>query len=79
MGKQLRPRGDTVFVAGQNGGGYDLAAWSVASGTALWMTSYGAAKVYSPVAIALSRDGTRLFVTGSMGSNGGMTTVAYQM
>jgi len=68
-----------VFVAGQGGGGYDLGAWSVASGTVLWTTSYAAAKVYSPVAVALSRDGTRLFVTGSVGFNGGMTTVAYQM
>ncbi len=68
-----------MFVAGQDGGGYDLAAWSVASGTVLWTTSYAAAKVYSPIAIALSRDGTRLFVTGSLGFNGAMTTVSYQM
>jgi outer membrane protein assembly factor BamB len=79
-GLVIDPHGDTAFVASpEYGGGYDLAAWSVASGTVLWTTSYAAAKVYSPVAIALSRDGTRLFLTGSVGSNGGMTTVAYQM
>jgi len=45
----------------------------------LWTTSYAAAKVYSPVGIALSNDGTRLFLTGSAGlPGGGMTTAAYQ-
>ena len=77
-GLVIDPHGDMVFVAGQNGGSYDIAAWSVARGTVLWTTRYAAAKVYSPVAIALSRDGTRLFLTGSVGFNGGMTTVAYQ-
>ena len=77
-GLVMDPRGDTVFVASGNGGHYDLAAWSVARGTVLWKTSYAAAKVY-PVAIALSSDGTRLFVTGSAPLPGrGITTVAYQ-
>jgi hypothetical protein len=79
-GLVIDPHGDTAFVASaEYGGGYDLAAWSVARGTVLWTTRYAAAKVYSPVAIALSGDGTRLFVTGSVGSPiSGMTTVAYQ-
>jgi len=79
-GLVIDPHGDTAFVAGaEYGGGYDLAAWSVARGTVLWTTRYAAAKVYSPAAIALSRDGARLFVTGSAGSPiSGMTTVAYQ-
>jgi outer membrane protein assembly factor BamB len=78
-GLVVGPHGDTAFVASPGyGGGYDIAAWSVARGTVLWTTRYAAAKVYSPVAIAESGDGTRLFITGSVGSNGGMTTVAYQ-
>ncbi len=78
-GLVIDPHGDTAFVAGSNGGGNYIAAWSVARGTVLWTTRYAPAKVYSPVAIALSGDGTRLFVTGSVGSNAsGMTTVAYQ-
>jgi outer membrane protein assembly factor BamB len=78
-GLVIDPHGDTAFVASPGyGGGYDIAAWSVARGTELWTTRYAAAKVYSPVAIAESPDGTRLFLTGSVGSNGGMTTVAYQ-
>jgi putative pyrroloquinoline-quinone binding quinoprotein len=79
-GLVIDPHGDTAFVAGSNGGGYDIAAWSVARGTVLWTTSYATAKVdYSPVAIALSGDGTRLFVTGSAPLPGrGITTVAYQ-
>jgi hypothetical protein len=42
----MDPHWDTAFVASGNGGGYDLAAWSVARGTVLWKTSYAAAKVY---------------------------------
>lgn len=57
-------------------GGYDIAAWSVAGGTVLWTSSYPPAKVYLLAAIALNRDGTRLFVTGSW-PNHGVTTVAY--
>ena len=78
-GLVIDPHGDTAYVASSNGGGYDIAAWSVARGTVLWTTSHAAAKVYSPVGIALSNDGTRLFITGSAGlPRGGMTTVAYQ-
>jgi len=78
-GLVIDPHGDTAFVASSNGGGYDIAAWSVARGTVLWTTSYAAAKVYYLVGIALSNDGTRLFITGSAGlPGGGMTTVAYQ-
>ncbi len=79
-GLVIGPLGNTVYVASsQLLGGYDVAAWSVTHGTVLWRTSYAAAKVYLPAAIALSADGTRLFVTGSVGSNAdGMTTVAYQ-
>ncbi len=74
-GLVIDPHGDTAFVASpEYGGGYDIAAWSVVSGSVLWTTS----KPYSPVAIALSRDGTRLFVTGSVRSDGGMTTIAYR-
>jgi len=79
-GLVIDPHGDTAYVASSNGGGYDIAAWSVARGTVLWTTSYAAAKVYDPVGIALSNDGTRLFITGSAGlPGGGMTTVAYQI
>ena len=44
----------------------------VADGTVVWTTSYSGAL---PVAIALSRDGTRLFETGW--ASRGITTVAY--
>jgi hypothetical protein len=78
-GLVIDPHGDTAFVASSSGGGYDIAAWSVARGTVLWTTSDAATKVYDPVGIALSGDGTRLFVTGSAGlPGGGMITVAYQ-
>jgi DNA-binding beta-propeller fold protein YncE len=79
-GLVIGPHGNTVYVASTKLlGGYDAAAWSVADGTVLWRTSYAAAKVYLPAAVALSADGTRLFVTGSVGSNASnMTTVAYQ-
>jgi DNA-binding beta-propeller fold protein YncE len=79
-GLVIDPHGRTAFVASpEYGGGHDLAAWSVARGTVRWTAGYTAAKVYSPVAIALSPDGTRVFVTGTVGSSGtGMTTVAYQ-
>jgi DNA-binding beta-propeller fold protein YncE len=74
----IDPHGDTVFVAtAQYLGGSDIAAWSVADGTVLWTTRYNGAKIWDPVAIALSSDGTRLFETGS-GRNGGMITVAYK-
>ena len=80
-GLAIDPRGDTLYVASpEYEGGYDIAAWSVARSTVLWTTSYATANVYySPVALALSDDGARLFVTGSVSPNGsGMTTVAYQ-
>jgi DNA-binding beta-propeller fold protein YncE len=79
-GLVIGPHGTTVYVASsQLMGGYDAAAWSVTHGTVLWRISYAAAKVYLPAAIALSADGTRLFVTGSVGRNAsGITTVAYQ-
>jgi sugar lactone lactonase YvrE len=77
VGLVIGPHGNTVYVA--SSGTYDVAAWSDADGTVLWKASYTAAKVYIPAAIALSADGTRLFVTGSVGWNrSGMTTVAYQ-
>jgi len=77
-GLVIDPHGDTVFVASsQDPGGYDTAAWSVADGTLLWTISYAPAKVYHPAAIALSGDGTRLFVTG-LWPDHGITTVAYQ-
>ena len=46
--------------------------------TVLWTTSHTAVKVYYPVGIALGNDGTRLYITGSAGRPGGITTVAYQ-
>jgi len=46
------------------GGGYDVAAWSVARETALWTARLAAAQVFSASAIAESDDGTRLFVIG---------------
>jgi PQQ-like domain len=78
-GLVIDPHGDTAFVASSNGGGYFMAAWSVARGNVLWTTREAAAKVYYPVGIALSSDGTRLFVTGTAAlPGGGMITVAYQ-
>ena len=79
-GLVIDSHGDTAFVASTKFlGGYDLAAWSLARGTVLWTSRYTQAKVYSPVAITLSGDGTRLFVTGSAGYRRNvMTTVAYQ-
>jgi hypothetical protein len=79
-GLVIDPHGDTAFVASpEYGTGHDIAAWSIARGTVLWTTRYATAKGYSPVAIALTSDGTRLFVTGSVGAPiSAMTTVAYQ-
>ncbi len=64
-GPVIDPNGDTVFVVSSQ----YIAAWTVADGTLLWTTRYAPAKVH-PAAIALSGDGTRLFVSGS-GRNGG--------
>jgi hypothetical protein len=74
----IDPAGDTAFVASP-GAGYDLAAWSVADGTVRWTTSYSTATAYQPVAIVRNGNGTRLFVTGSVGFSGSgtTTTLAY--
>ena len=74
----IDPTGGAAFVVSP-GAGYDLAGWSVADGTVLWTASYTAAKAYQPVAIVRNGDGTRLFVTGSVGFSGSgtTTTVAY--
>jgi len=78
-GLVIDPHGKAVFVASTPvGRGYDTAAWSVAGGTLLWTSSYAAAKVWGPAAIARSGDGTRIFEAGSAGLNGGMIIVAYR-
>ncbi len=69
-GLVIDPHGDTVFVASDT----NIAAYSVADGTALWTRSY---TFKEPTPIALSGDGTRLFVTGWRPSRG-ITTAAYQ-
>ena len=75
----IDPTGGAAFVVSP-GAGYDLAAWSVAHGTVLWTTSYSTATAYQPVAIVRDGNGTRLFVTGSVGFSGSgtTTTLAYQ-
>ena len=79
-GLVIDPRGDTVYVSSLGYGGvfYNIAAWSVARGTVLWTTRYAVAMGYSPVAITESSDGARLYLTGNVGIDGGMTTVAYR-
>ena len=76
----MSPDGSTVYVASTRFlNGYNVAAWSVATGAVQWTGSCAAAKIYLPAAIALSPDGTELFETGATSfSQSGMTTVAYQ-
>lgn len=66
-GLVIDPHGDTMFI-----GGNRTAAYSVADGTVLWMTSSTGSGI-----IGISGDGTRLLGT-RWASSRGITTVAYQ-
>jgi sugar lactone lactonase YvrE len=65
----IDPLGETMYV-----GGNRTAAYSVADGTVLWMTSY----THGSGIIGLGGDGTRLFGTRWTSSRG-IITVAYQL
>jgi DNA-binding beta-propeller fold protein YncE len=67
-GLVIDPHGDTFFVGGQ------IAAYSVADGTVLWISSSSAGLGV----IGLSGDGTRLFGTGWSSPGDGVITAAYQ-
>jgi DNA-binding beta-propeller fold protein YncE len=68
-GLVINPHEDTMFI-----GGNRTAAYSVADGTGLWITS---GYTHGSGIIGLSGDGTRLFGT-RWASSRGITTVAYQ-
>ena len=80
----VSPDGTTVYVTGGTGAGYDgyaTVAYSAAAGNQLWASSYdGPASLGSACCVAVSPDGTTVFVTG--GSYGrtdyDYVTVAYR-
>jgi DNA-binding beta-propeller fold protein YncE len=82
----VSPDGTKVFVTGQSAGvtspDYTTIAYSAATGAKVWLKSYdGPAKASdSASSVAVSPDGTKVFVTGgSTGTNSGSdyATVAY--
>ena len=82
------PDGSKVFVTGLNGASsphefYGTVAYDSDTGARVWTASYrGPAGNNSPAAIAVSPDGSKVFVTGSSGTVGANTidyaTVAYE-
>ena len=80
----VSPDGTTVYVGGSTGAdqGYATVAYSAASGSQLWASLYhGLANTGDACCVAVSPDGTAVFVTGD--SYGGQTdydyaTVAYR-
>ena len=75
----VRPDGSTVFVTGFDTGSaterdYATLAYRASSGTVRWVAHYDESSE-TAVALALSPDGGRIFVTGS--ASGDYVTVAY--
>jgi outer membrane protein assembly factor BamB len=73
----VSPDGSTVFVTGTDNpntegrGEYVTVAYNAATGTQLWQEFYSAGRALAGIAIAVSPDGSAVFVTGNN------TTVAY--
>jgi outer membrane protein assembly factor BamB len=76
----VSPDGKTVFVTGTSDvSHYTTVAYNAVTGAQLWVARYGVGGSYAS-AVAVSRDGTKVFVTGaSLGTNDGYdyATVAY--
>jgi outer membrane protein assembly factor BamB len=78
----VSPDGSTVFVTGgddtANGGGYSTVAYDAATGAQLWVASYDATNTDEPTSVAVSPDGSTVFVTGVSGESlTESATVAY--
>jgi hypothetical protein len=78
----VSPDGSAVFVTGGdntvNGGGYSTVAYNAATGAQLWAATYDPTSTDNPTSMAVSPDGSTVFVTGVSGE--GLTvsaTVAY--
>ncbi len=83
----ISPDSSTVYVTGNNAGNccdYDYAtvAYAIATGTQQWLSRYNGPgnKSDQASALALSPDGSTLYVTGVSDrvSSGGFATIAYQ-
>jgi outer membrane protein assembly factor BamB len=78
----VSPAGTTVFVTGQsegaNGMGFATVAYNAATGAQRWVQRYsGPTNDAQATAMAISRDGTALYVTGvSAGDDGSPTDIA---
>lgn len=74
----VSPNGSEVFVTGerseQAGGLFGTVAYGAATGTRLWLASYGGTSG-SPAAITVSPDSATVFITGTGPAS--MTTLAY--
>lgn len=70
------PNGKTAFVTGTTVKGIVTIAYNAATGARRWLQTFGA-EFYTAYAMAVSPDGTRVFVTGGTGGNSGYATVAY--
>src|SRR3954468_16514900 len=83
----VSPDGKRTFVSGTSQGApgkgqdYATVAYDSATGAQLWVARYdfraGSAGVDREVAMTVSQDGTRVFVTGESGNGPVITTVAY--
>jgi PQQ-like domain len=68
----------TVFVAGEVKTQWETVAYRAATGARLWATkAYQPGRYSYPVAITVSPDGARVYVTGRVISASAMATVAY--
>jgi PQQ-like domain len=85
----VSPDGSQVFVTGESSNGtgsttgFATVAYDASTGAQLWAARYDgpAAGLDDAVAVAVSPDGSKVFITGhSLGANGisGFTTLAYQ-
>ena len=69
----LSPNGETVYVTGSGSSGpsldYVTVAYSSADGARLWVARYDGPGYGYPIALAVSPDGARIFVTGRTNAN----------
>ena len=82
------PTGSAVFVTGSSAGAttfedYATVAYSATTGARLWVKRFAGSDTDSPVAVAVSPDGGRVFVTGSSVPANGLggadyLTIAYR-